>query len=205
MKKLLFLAVLFLIPIAFAHIPTIGVPSAVPFEVENPEVSQAFYEELEGREEIYMIDSKEPFHLYVQILSPDIKGADKDYVLTIYKDGNTFAYANESEWTLFHEHFANDNYFEGPTYESDVSAGTYTIHISSGDNIGKYVFVAGKQEKFSVADTFSTIINMPRLKRYMEKSPFTAYFNYVGLFLLVIVLLVCLVVFISVRIIKKYT
>ena len=41
-------------------------------QIENPEVSQAFYAELKGKSDYYQIESEEPFKLYVGILVPDL-------------------------------------------------------------------------------------------------------------------------------------
>ncbi|MBN2250621.1 MAG: hypothetical protein JW724_00920 [Candidatus Altiarchaeota archaeon] len=45
-----------------------------PIEVGDPEISRAFYGELNGDPDFYRIDSDRPFRLYVNILLPDREG-----------------------------------------------------------------------------------------------------------------------------------
>jgi len=66
---------------SFAHQPRIV--SEEMTQIENPEVSQAFYTELKGEPDYYQIESEEPFKLYVEILVPDLEGIDKDVSVEI--------------------------------------------------------------------------------------------------------------------------
>jgi hypothetical protein len=60
-------------------------------------------------------------------------------------------------WTKFHEEFANDNYLSGPEFSKDNSTGKYKIKVSNTANLGKYILVVGKKEKFSISETIATI------------------------------------------------
>ena len=106
-------------------------------------------------------------------------------------------------WTEFYEHFAGDNYFEGPEYEASVEGGSYTVEVYSPDNLGKYVLAVGKKEQFSASDWWDTLKTMPKLKRYFGKPAYTMFFNYIGLFLLGSLLALVGLVWLSVWIVRR--
>lgn len=77
-KKLPLLIVfaLILIPnFASAHQPRI-VESRENI-VPSPEVSKAYYGQLAGQPDVYIIDATAPFDLYISVLVPDIPGQKK--------------------------------------------------------------------------------------------------------------------------------
>jgi hypothetical protein len=174
---------------AFAHQPRL-VDDQPLIEVRNPEISQAFYARLAGSPQTYTIRSETPLRLYANILVPDIPGIDTDYEAAIFRetespdnllallDGKAF------DWRPFFEPFGGDHYKLGPEYDEQVPAGTYIVIVSSPDNQGKYVLAVGKVEKFPLKEMARTIVTLPKLKQYFEKSPLTAYFNLSGIFLL---------------------
>jgi hypothetical protein len=175
--------------------------------VENPEVSQAFYGELKGLPEYYGIDNERFFHLYVQILSPDLKDSRTDFIVRIILPNNTVMVLNDSNWAKFHEDFGNDNYNQGPSFEKNVSGGVYEIIVSNdnSNNTGKYVIVFGKEEKFPLKEMINAFAVMPRLKIYFEKSPFTAYFNRIGIYSLVALFILIVIIVVLVVIFKRRT
>jgi len=201
---------LFLLTTAsFAHQPRIV--SGELTQIENPEVSQAFYSELKGKLDYYQIESEEPFKLYVGILVPDLEEIEKDISVEITKghldteetsvqeheeeEVSILLNGLEYEWTRWYEPFGGDWYWEGPEFRSNppeeelpegvqVDEGTYTIRFFSPDNEGKYVLVVGEREEFPLKEIVQTLFVLPKLKaEFFEKSPWTAYFNLVGLFL----------------------
>lgn len=197
-----FLLSLFFSTVVHAHQPRL-VHNFGNIEVNNPEVSQAFYGELVGDPVLYKIESKEPFTLYISILVPDVTYIDKDISAYVYKK-------NESKkeliatldglnykWSGFYEEFAGDNYFQGPEFKSEdliglykkgkeVEAGTYIIEIFSPDNLGKYVFVVGEKEEFPISEIVNVFKTLPELKvEFFGKSIFTIFFNRIGLFLFI--------------------
>lgn len=176
---------------AFAHQPRL-VGDRPSIEVRAPEISQAFYARLAGNPQTYYIRSEVPLRLYVNILVPDIPGIDTDYEAVISKetdageeilarlDGKAYA------WRPFFEPFGGDHYKLGPEYNEPVPAGTYFVVVSSPDNQGKYVLAVGQVEKFPLGEMARTIVTLPKLKKYFDKSPWTAYFNLSGAFLLLV-------------------
>ena len=175
-----------------AHQPRL-VDNRPAIEVQNPEISQAFYARLSGEPQTYHIRSQVPLRLYVNLLVPDMPGIETDYEAVIYRtedaaesvlarlDGKAY------DWRPFFEPFGGDHYRLGPEYDEDVPAGTYTVVVSSPDNQGKYALAVGKIEKFPPKEMARTFVTLPKLKKYFGKSPWTAYFNLSGVFLLVVV------------------
>jgi hypothetical protein len=177
---------------AYAHQPRL-VDARPSIEVRNPKISQAFYARLAGNPQSYYIRSDVPLRLYVNLLVPDIAGIDTDYEAVISRetgsgeevlarlDGKAY------EWRPFFEPFGGDHYLLGPEHDGQVPAGTYIVTVSSPDNAGKYALAIGKIEKFPPKEMARTIVALPQLKKYFGKSPWTAYFNLSGAFLLVAV------------------
>lgn len=174
---------------AFAHQPRL-VDDRPSIIVRDPEISQAFYARLAGNPQTYDIRSEAPLRLYVNLLVPDIRGIETDYEAAVFRetdgkeellarlDGKTYA------WRPFYEPFGGDLYLLGPEYDEQVPAGAYTVVVTSPDNTGKYVLAVGKIEKFPPKEMARTIVALPKLKRYFGKSPWTAFFNLSGAFLL---------------------
>ena len=212
MKKtfLLIIALLFFfVPCAFAHQPRL-VENEDYIVVQNPEISQAFYAELKGKPQTYEINSDKDFVLYANILVPDISGIEKNVSFEIYKteakkndlllrrlDGENF------EWTSYYEEFAGDNYFKGPEFKEDVVSGKYLIKVSSPDNLGKYVLAIGDIESFTPKETLKTIKDLPKLKKYFDKSPLLMFCNLIGLFLLAALAVLIIFAYIVYRVIKR--
>jgi len=213
MKKgslcILFIAFFFLTTAGSAHQPRIV--SEEMTHIENPEVSQAFYAELKGNPDFYQIKSEAPFKLYVGILVPDLEGIDKDVSVEITREdlqiGEKLVQEHENEealiilsgleyeWTRLYEPFGGDWYWEGPELRGNspeeelpegikVNEGVYTIKVFSPDNQGKYALVVGEKEEFPLKEMVHTLFTLPKLKaEFFERSPWTAYFNLVGVFL----------------------
>ena len=205
MKKSCFIFIIILaVSLVSAHQPRIISEENV--SVENPEVSQAFYAELEGKPEQYIIE-EERFNLFIQILEPDIKGkeARKDFAGEIFENGELIEILEKgkSDWSEFYERFAGDNYFQGPEYEKENAGGRYIIKVFNEDNQGKYVLVVGKKEAFPLKEALNAVISMPKLKRYFEKSPLTSFFNLLGLMLLGLLVVLVLVVWWVVGLVRK--
>lgn len=229
MKKIVLLTVpislLVLVSAASAHQPRIV--SGELTQIENPEVSQAFYGELKGKPDYYQIKSDDPFSLYVGVLVPELEGIGKDVSVEIRKEhehdeeepepGHELFLLDglEHEWTYYYEEFGGDSYYKGPELRSnpdeeglpqgvDVDEGTYTIKVFSPDNEGKYVLVVGEREEFPLNEIVNTLFVLPTLKaQFFGKSSWTAYFNLIGLFLLISVLVIVGIVVLVVVLVKR--
>ena len=188
MKKfLLFLYTLLFVGFTFAHQPRLVFmqPGQV-VQVKNPEISQAFYGNLSGQEDVYQIVADTGFLLYVNLVVPDISGSRTDFTVHIIEgddaifvglDGTKF------QWTTFFEKFAGDTYLQWPSREKQVTPGTYTIKVSNPGNQGKYSLAIGKIESFPVNEIIKTFKAMPALKMtFFQKPRYTIFSNYVGWF-----------------------
>jgi len=193
------------IPITvLAHQPRIVTSESIT--VHKPEISQAFYAELHGHPQTYLIVADRPFDLYLQLTVPKIPHARTDFFLTISRDAHRLQRfdGGATTWKTFTEPFAGDRYLTGPEYEdSDAPPGQYQIVVSSPDNQGKYVLAIGKIESFTLADWLHTLAVLPKMKAFMGKSPFTAYLNLIGLTVLVPLLAIIFVIMLLARSIRR--
>lgn len=174
--------------------------------ISNPEVSQAFYGELNWNPAFFEIVSQEPFNLYVGITVPAVENIDTDYLVEVFKDGEQFITLDgkEQEWIKFFEPFGGDDYLRGPEYEMQVGKGKYTIKVSSPDNEGKYVLIVGRKEVFTVDDVINTVQTLPILKEeFFDTSAWMAFFNYTGVFLLFVTVAVMSILILIGRALKK--
>ena len=122
-----------------AHRPVIvknGNTKENPFKVKEPEISYAYYSELEGSPHYYQIMSPKDFVLYINILIPDfypkeepITRHDMSFQILIEDESFFIAKGNQYKWKRFYEKFGRDNYYLGPEFEQGVPAGTYIIKV----------------------------------------------------------------------------
>jgi hypothetical protein len=184
---LLIIGLIMVLPsVACAHQPRI-VSGENTVEIKKPEVSQAFYGVLQGQPDEYSLTADTELDLYISILVPDIPDSRKDYTVLVSDPAGTQITSlngTEHTWTEFFEPFVADNYLEGPEKEITLPAGQYRITVTNPDNRGKYVLSVGRDESFTLAETMQMIKRLPSVKRFFNKSPLTAYFNLVGLFML---------------------
>ncbi len=185
------LVVSFVIPwTTFAHQPRI--PEGDSTAVQDPEVSKAYYSQLQGSPHTYSIDSERAFSLYVNILAPDIVGQKRDISAKIIKNWdtkNTFAIldSNTFEWTQFFEPFWYDTYWKGPEYKANVWSGRYDIIVSSNNNDSKYSLAVGEAEVFDFGEISNALSLVPKIKRdFFDESPISFFFSPFGWGIIVI-------------------
>lgn len=188
-------SLLLFVPTVSAHQPRIVnqvyATETVPISVSEPTISKAYYGDLKGEPEYYRIYSQEPFTLYVGILVPEIEGVDTDVSAEVLS-GGTYGdvlyelKAENAQWEQYYEEHGGDTYFVGPELKEEggdtvhpkgvsVEPGTYVVKVFSQDNSGKYVLVIGDTESFPPGEMLRTLLTLPKLKVYFEKSPFAAY------------------------------
>jgi len=178
MKKIIFLFIILILLLSSfvsAHQPRIACSKDAEkgISVKNPEISKAYYSELNGKPHFYTIDSKNNFPIYAGILVP---GKNLTYTVSfeisnessvIYSgDGSNFT------WWLFYEDYGKDHYMAGPEFGSqfksiqNFSAGIYTIKVFNDNNKGKYSLAIGDVEKFSLVEIMRAVVNTIRLKLF---------------------------------------
>lgn len=185
-------------------------------QIENPEVSQAFYGNLKGNPDYCQIKTDKKIKLYVGILVPDLKSTSKDASVEVYlehadeeKDNHTdepiiILNGTDYNWTYYYEEYGGDSYYKGPEETMYVEKGTYNIKVYKPENYGKYVLVVGEKEEFPFNEMINAIITMPKLKQdFFEKSPLTAYFNLIGVFMLISIIIILATAFVAYKIVKK--
>jgi steroid 5-alpha reductase family enzyme len=169
MKKITFLLVfLLMLTSVLAHQPRVGTEN---IQVEDVEVSKAYYGELNGLPHIYTIDSDKEFSIYVNVLIPGNKlthtvsaELSKDNKVIEFLDGENF------EWEVWYEEFAGDYYMKGPELGEDfkstskLPAGKYEVKVFNENNQGKYSLAIGEKEEFPAPEIANAIILVPWLK-----------------------------------------
>ncbi len=187
MKKIiLFLSIFIFLVFAgnvSAHQPRIvylqpGYPLG-PVQINNPELSQAFYDNLKGSPRDYFIDSNRDFELYINFLVPEEASRDGRYSTDVFDglgqkiyslDGLTF------DWQEFYEPFGRDYYLKGPELDQQLPAGKYKIEVYSEDNLGEYVLVVGKIEAYDINSILNIYWQIPFLKITFFKTSVLQFF-----------------------------
>ncbi len=188
----------------FAHQPR--VVQSETTQVVDPEISKAYYATLTGSPHTYTIDSKVDFDLYVSILLPDIKSADKSTMAEVSKGNKqiTIIGGESAQWKNFFEPFGQSSYLDGGEYKAHADAGVYTIKVRSKNNDSKYSLAIGEIEAFDRVEGTNALSIIPELKRdFFEESPITFIMSPFGWGLIVIMYLFAGIVGLAYRAILK--
>ena len=205
----IFLIVLISMQLVSSHQPRLVYDKASVYEqINNPEISQAFYGELKGQSDYYFINSEKDFDLYLNILAPDINGARIDFSVKIFSSIENFTLSNQQEWERFYEEFGGDSYLMGPEFEKNVTRGIYLIEVSNPDNLGRYSLAVGKIESFPLNEALKSIYSIFRLKHDFFNKSYFAFFEgligkAIGIMFLVLIAIAVGIVFLVKRFRKK--
>lgn len=189
---LIFVLLLVSISMANAHQPRLDIGTSVsienPIMVDDPEISKAFYGELDGKPVYYQIHSPQPFQLYVNLLVPTSPGQGGELVSAEVTDSSgemiMFLNGTNSTWTPYFEKFGGDYYLKGPEATLNVPAGTYNIRVFNTQNQGKYSIAIGKIESFPANEAISALFTLPLLKeQFFSKPVSTLFFEFLGIIL----------------------
>jgi len=163
MKKLIYvLMFLVLCSLSLAHIPDYSSGEII----KDPEISRAFYGVLNNEVHTYTVVSEKDFLLYTNILGPYGEETPK-LSIKVYKE-DELLFESADEWEYFYEEFAKDEYWYGPEYEENVSAGEYIIEVHGE---GKYSLAVGKIEKFDFPAIVKTLFILPWIKIKIFSKP----------------------------------
>lgn len=142
-------------------------------QVIDPEISKAYYGELNGQPHTYDFTAEKDFNLYVGILVPE--DAEKNVSALIYKDEQLLATlgGEDAQWKTFFEPFGQSMYWDGGEYKlQSATAGDYTIVVSNPKNVGKYSLAIGEVEAFDFHESWNALKVIPLLKRdFFKESP----------------------------------
>jgi len=165
---IIMLIFLLMLTSVLAHQPRVGTDN---IQIEDVEISKAYYGELEGKPHIYTINSDKEFSIYINVLIPGNKlthriSAEliKDDKVIEFLDGNNF------DWEIWYEEFAGDYYMKGPELGEDfkstskLPAGQYTVKVFNDNNQGKYSLAIGEREEFPAPEIANAILLVPWLK-----------------------------------------
>lgn len=196
---------------AFAHQPRVVFDRPTseqnPVMITNPEISRAYYGQLNGSQDYYKIVSDKPFTLYLNILTPyKLEQSRKDFMVEVRDFLNkriVLLDGKDYQWELYYESFGNDYYMKGPEISLDVSPGIYYMNLSSADNTGRYSLAVGEIESFPINEIFKTYYTVPKIKtQFFDKPFYLSVYNYVGLAMLVTLLLIIFIIVVIVRILR---
>ena len=159
-----------------------------PIVVQNPEISQAFYSQLNGNPDYYKINSDKTFKLYLNLLVPTSPGISGSFVSAEVLDstGNSILMVNgtNTNWQPYFEEFGGDNYLKGPEATTNLPAGTYYIKVFNTQNQGKYAIAIGDIETFPLDESLKAIVTIPLLKeQFFGKPVSTLFFEFLGIIL----------------------
>ncbi len=208
-----FLALLIFVtftPFAFAHQPRIVESNFT--NVIDPEISKAYYGNLTGIPDVYVIHQDKPFNLYVNVLVPDIANQKKDLSVKITKNTTSNVVTNVAnldginfEWKKFFEPFGHDSYWMGPEYKSAVEAGDYKIEVSSLDNKTRYSLAIGEMENFDLKETLNAVQVIPELKKnFFNESPVSFLLSPIGLVFIFVLYLFAFIFGLTFRYVFSY-
>ncbi len=168
---------------ASAHQPRIIFYTAGDIKIQDPEISQAFYDELKGVPRDYSVDfSGQGGELYLNLLTPEFSNPEARFSANVFSlngeeqkplfsiDGSSF------KWQEFYEEFGRDYYLKGPELTQQVPAGSYKIEVFSKTNQGKYVLAVGKKEFFDIKSLLNIYWQLPLLKIQFFKTSVWQFF-----------------------------
>ena len=162
--RLLFIIICFFSASILAHQPKLITHSSSfdkPHEVIFPEISKAYYGQLTGEPDYFVIKSEKDFLFYTSILSPKTSDSYKWLSLEVQDGNGDILYkadGSKFNWTPWYEPYARDWYWKGPEIgintgkefqtSFQISAGIYYIKVFNDDNLGHYSLAVGEAEFF---------------------------------------------------------
>lgn len=140
-------------PVAtFAAVPLVVAPETVNDirTIEEPEVEQLFFSDLNNFPQMYRIVAEEPFTLSLEVRVPKIEQAQTiihGIVLRQLHRGGveeiTRLMPNDVVWEDSFDIALGESYLRGPSFETELPAGEYLIEMSTPDNDMPYIMKIG--------------------------------------------------------------
>jgi len=147
--------------------------------INNPENSQAFYDNLKGASRDYFIDSAKDFQLDINILVPEVVNRDGKYSVNVFDASGTKIYSLDGaafSWQEFYDSSIRDYFMKGPELSQQMTAGKYKIEVYSANNQGEYVLVIGKKEVYNIQSVLNIYWQLPLLKLTFFKTSVLEFF-----------------------------
>lgn len=167
---------------ASAHQPRLVYLQSGDIQINKPEISQAFYDELKGKPRDYFINSDADFQLYINLLVPSHANISGRYSARVFHINDSVEQqiieldGGSSVWEDFYEAFGRDWYLKGPEFSKQVPAGKYKIEVYSKDNQGKYVLTIGQKESYDLQSILNIYWQLPLLKVNFFKTSVLQFF-----------------------------
>ena len=162
-----------------AHQPRIVAADTVI--IRKPDISQVFYGTLPGKPVVFLIDAPDSLQLHVALMAPLVPGTpepDLTVEVTSHDSSLFVLQAPPGAWSVFHEFFTWDDYFQGPQRTVPAPPGRYTLRLSGMHQTESYALVVGLKERFPPQEILNTLVLLPRMKRdFFGKSPWRAYIS----------------------------
>lgn len=144
-------------------------------QIDNINVSQAFYGKLYNNTSYYYLDEREQFNLYMDISTPYklTKKQSDSFTIDIYKISNKdmskiYSFNPQTlSWQYFYEEYGGDYYYQTKVTDIVLDSGQYIIKLNNPSYSGKYVLAVGKIEEFTILDSINAIYNI-----YLVKTKF---------------------------------
>jgi hypothetical protein len=167
---------------AFCHQPRLVTQNDVI--VEQPEISKAYYGKVDGKVS-FLVESKDPFLLYLNLLLPGSKSLENDIKVALYSGSQKAPFlvfeGRSANWVKYFEPYGFDLYWKGPEYLNKVLPGKYTIVVSSPVPQKSYVLAIGQLENFDFAEIRNALHLVPIIKRTIFNTlPITFLFSIFG-------------------------
>src|SRR3989344_1608825 len=168
-------------------------------QINNPEISQAFYDELHGKLRSYFVDSEKSFDLYLNLLVPAVN-VDRtySYFAKVSSLGNIDLYqpvlvgGNVLDWEEIYDPLVREYFFKGQVFSEQLPPGKYSIEVYStgpvlslttgdaeqtiADNYGKYVLQIGQKKPESILAFLNACWQLPLLKLVFFKTSVLQFF-----------------------------
>ena len=176
---LFFVGCFFITSSVSAYQPKLTYLQTGDVQINNPEVSQSFYDNLKGKPRDYFIDSNKYFQLSVNISVPEVANRDGKYSVDIFDNNGQKIYSLDGTvfaWKEVYDATTRDYYSKGPELSQQLSAGKYKIEVYSKDNLGEYVLVIGEKEPFDIQSVLNIYWQLPMLKVTFLKTSVVQFF-----------------------------
>jgi len=140
-----------------------------PIMIGKPDVSKAFYGDLNGAPEYFEFALKDSLNFYMNILVPDIPlYRDCRFSAELLDSSQSLIYlldSSQTVWKPFYEKYGKDNYLMGPEVRVPLGKGIYFIRVFNAANQGRYSLATGEKESFPLLEIWRAIWVMPKLKK----------------------------------------
>lgn len=185
------------------------VPRAERINIGNPEEAKGYYVQMHGKSVRFALKYDEPGEMNAELRIPNIPGAQKTLLMEVfYTDQNgekqqLIKSLEESEWEYYKDEFTGNDYFIDQKINIAVASGTHIVRISSPpDDEKPFVFIIGENHEMDFADHYDRIIELGKIRNSVYQDfPFTAYYNYYGIIILIpSLIIVFLAIFIGIKI-----